>query len=473
MANYYVNSAAADDTGVGSEADPWKFFQTHVGTPAAGDTVYFRGGATAGTRRDYTEINSITAANANNGTALAPITIRNYPGEFVRFLPSGNNRAWSINGRDYWVIDGEDSDYHIKIDMQDHGTAGEGVILTLADNCTLRYLEITNGSFDQLVRLDGTDGCVVEYCKIYDNFNGVDQDGHGIYVIGTSGASGTTTIRNNTIFDCYGDGVQVGSTTDQDIGTVYIHDNDIYAQAAAAAGCENAVDIKDGTAHIYNNTLHGFRKCDGTSGGTSAHGEAIYLHNFCVAAYVYGNVIYDISGPALYVLLGATPTVEFYRNLVYDLVYELANDNGWLNVLYCASASVVKAYNNTIYGKYGAGENLIRLLSTANLTIRNNIFSGTGTLSLSTGTLTADHNCWFESEASQAGAGDVITDPELTNPAADDYTIGAGSPCYEAGTTTGAPAGLTYLGTAPDIGYYEVTPTPSSVKGGLQTLWVG
>src|SRR6266536_6672504 len=93
MANYYVSSAAGSG-GSGTLVDPWKLgdLLTGIFTPGvalttltAGDTLNFRGGT-------YTITD--TADNSGNvhlpyirptssGTALAPITLRTYPGESV------------------------------------------------------------------------------------------------------------------------------------------------------------------------------------------------------------------------------------------------------------------------------------------------------------------------------------------------------------------------------------------------------
>lgn len=66
---YYV-STAGSDSNAGTQAAPWRTVQKALNTLTAGQTVVIRGGT-------YAQNLTMTRA----GTATAPITIRNYPGE--------------------------------------------------------------------------------------------------------------------------------------------------------------------------------------------------------------------------------------------------------------------------------------------------------------------------------------------------------------------------------------------------------
>jgi hypothetical protein len=470
MTSYYVDSNAANDSGSGAIGSPWQKLSTHVGTPVAGDTIFLRGGASAGARQTYNDYVLVSSTNAANGTAGNVITITPYNNEFVLLTSPSGNPPLRFNNRSYWTVNGLDSDYHIKIDCQDRTSGGMGVALAAAaHHITLRYLEVTNGAYDGLIDLEaGSHDNIVEYCKIYDNLR-LGTDVHGILVDGSTAVPSYSNIyRYNTIYNCRGDSIQWQATSGQ-VGAFAdeeCYGNECYAEAAVAAGCENGLDIKSGAGFlIHDNTFHGFRWCDGTTGGTTSHGEAITIHNDVTTIQIYDNTIYDISGPALAASDEAV-VVEFYRNLIYDLAYE-AITGGRRYVFYIVTNAHVKAYNNTIVGDYANNGGLFRLVNTAStITLRNNIFYDTGEITKVAGSAVtaADHNCWYLAEASESGTGDVTTDPSFVNLAADDYTITTGSPCYETGTTTGLPAGLSYFGSVPDMGYYEVAAASASLS---------
>ncbi len=74
---YYVDGSTGDDSGTGTESEPWKTIQKALNTATAGDTVYVRGGQYDGVKTGW--------VFQNSGTQSQPITLTNYPGEQVVF----------------------------------------------------------------------------------------------------------------------------------------------------------------------------------------------------------------------------------------------------------------------------------------------------------------------------------------------------------------------------------------------------
>jgi len=111
-ANIYYVSVNGNDANTGTQDSPWKTIEKAVTTLKAGETVYIRGGTYVGIGGGWNF--------ANSGTASAPITVSNYPGEAVilqePFDDNGNSsfRCWYTNGmpltvkKDYIRIIGTD-----------------------------------------------------------------------------------------------------------------------------------------------------------------------------------------------------------------------------------------------------------------------------------------------------------------------------------------------------------------------------
>lgn len=97
-ADHYCAPDGDDVTGDGSYANPWQTLTKAVSEATAGDTVYFRGGV-------Y-DFDDYTYINGKNGTGASPICFFNYPGEtpifdYTSYVASGNNFAIHMNNSDY------------------------------------------------------------------------------------------------------------------------------------------------------------------------------------------------------------------------------------------------------------------------------------------------------------------------------------------------------------------------------------
>jgi hypothetical protein len=447
MANYYVDSNVAGP-GSGTIGDPWDDINSNLSTLAAGDTMFLRGGGSYAAAQSYSEIVQIKVSNGCvNGSAGNEITIKNFSGEYIIFDNSTHVDIFQVQCN-YWTIDGTGTDgsgdYYFRIDKD---VSWQSAIHVIADNVTLRYLEITGGYYN-LVDIDDSDNAIIEYCKIHTTNWTANTDTHGIIV---RGFSDNGIIRYCEIFDCRGDCIEVfeDQTTEQKTGWE-VHGCQLYCTAAAQGGCELAIGFKGGESwSVHNNIIHGFRHVDGSLGGTSSDGEAFIVGGGGENSEFYNNEIYDIAGNAIRV---DQEGVIFRHNVIYDLAYDATVDEA--TVLYVTAPGDAEFYNNTIVGDYGwpdqADDKVYRCLAGGVAVLRNNIFKDTGDI-VDAGTTTNSHNCWYNAFDTLSGTGDLTTDPLFTNEAGDDYTLTAGSPCRDAGTDLGYP----YRGSAPDMGAFE------------------
>ena len=102
-ADYYVSTAGLD-TNPGTLAQPWRTVQKAAGLVVAGDTVFIRGNGGV-----YTERVNVSG---RDGTALAPIIFKTYPGDPTAAIEttiavgeSGNIALFSIVNSDYVTLE--------------------------------------------------------------------------------------------------------------------------------------------------------------------------------------------------------------------------------------------------------------------------------------------------------------------------------------------------------------------------------
>jgi hypothetical protein len=332
-------------------------------------------------------------------------------------------------------------------------------------------MEVHNGSYFG-IDIDDSDYVIIEYCLIHDFDGGASADAHGIIVRGFSDYG---IIRNCEIYDCFGDCIEVFTdfTTEEKTGWE-VHDCEMYTNVAAQGSTEVAMGWKGGESwSVHDNTVYGFRQCDGTTGGTGSDGQCFIIGAGGVNSEFYNNECYDFSGACIRVDRAG---VIFRHNLVRDPVYEaaIAEDN----IVYVTSPGECKIYNNTFVGTYGGGkDNLFRFQSNSDVWIKNNICKDTGKIQDDGATtLDYDYNCWYNSTDTLSGANDVTSNPLFNNEGADDYTLASNSPCIDAGVDLG----YSYNGSAPDIGYWEsdypaatLTPALYAVLKETATVTVG
>jgi hypothetical protein len=257
------------------------------------------------------------------------------------------------------------------------------------------------------------------------------------------------------------------------------------------------------------------------AGGIYYHDkEGIDCGKGCTNGSIHDNEVYNCKiGIYIDSATSATDNIDVYRNKVHDcwdtgigLYSETASPHNatdiviWNNLIYNCTVGFATCYagwsltftliNNSFwnsgadlsYHKNGDGASFSTISPVEQISIsssptyvsciiRNNIcVSHHGNISDiihyddagETG-ITNDHNLFYDSlgykASNQYGANNVTADPLMTNPAAGDFTLQAGSPAIDVGSSTGAPAD-DYIGTsrpqgsAFDIGAYELIQNP-------------
>jgi len=359
-----------------------------------------------------------------SGSAGKLITIRAYPGE----KPVIATRGAVLNlNKDYWLIEG------LIFDQQKDST---DAVPVSGSNNIIRGCEFRNGSRDCIDGSGKSRNNIIEQCTIRDFVWKRGNDAHGIVL--NPGARDWI-IRNNTIYNCGGDCIQLYADDKTSVASysknITIAGNILYTKLGADS--ENALDFKGvDSCLVEANEMYGFankawvtqKGCRNITGrynrihdsqrGMEFRGEGgktqanIRLHK---------NVLYNIQ--------------DFYA-IKFDGVsnVEIAN-----NTIANVKATCLRVEGQGVQGGY----------------FRNNLIFQTEAPSISGPfNLQADHNGWFKTAAKNlSGSGDRTgDDPRFANAAAFDFTLQTNSSAIDAGVNVG----LLYKGTAPDLGAYEL-----------------
>jgi hypothetical protein len=282
------------------------------------------------------------------------------------------------------------------------------------------------------------------------------KDTHGILIAGGK----DNVIRNNEIYDCTGDGIQLYPY--HTLSGTLIENNHIYTTQGSCS--ENAIDVKVGTPIIRGNVMHGYRPSDGSCGGSGGTiGEAIIIHKKAGRVLVESNEIYD-SGSG--VLVYAGENVKLLNNIIHDIVTDY---DAWTNIgIYIGGVEAVDVLHNTLVNvprdALRIGERPI-----PHLNIRNNLFYNTGrSYRKDSGTAeTVDYNGWFNAAERIAGSHDVVgRNPRFVLPG--DYHLRVSSPAVDVGDGVHSSAhdfdgSPRPYGPHVDLGAFEVQ-EPSSVS---------
>lgn len=432
-------SPSGNDNNSGAAGQPFKTLAKGIQSVGPGEVLRVQGG-------DYNEAMILAG---KDGSPAAKITIQ---GEGQPRITGGGNVAVQFKAK-HWVVDG------FKIDMQNQAkfaVSFEGN----DEGSTLANSEVMNGTAGAGINVHtNSNGAIIENNNIH-HFSRGDTDSHGIVVQTTTR---NTTIRNNDIHDVSGDTAQClgpeGYNNNPPADGLLIENNHLYGAQ------ENALDIK--TCHnvtIRNNRMHTFRAAPA---GQGAKGDAIVIHLSAKNVIVEGNEIYD-AGKGIALggnrIGGPMPAgVVIRRNTIHDLIKDSLMEGTAMRIENSDGAVVV---NNVFWNLQGPGVILGHGTNgpTQNLTLKNNIIGGTG-LSLKVGSqapgLKADGNLYpVGAQFSVNGAARSFdqwkaSGQDVSSVTADPAFSPGGFKPGAAAVDKGQNVGLSFCGTAPDIGAVE------------------
>lgn len=386
--------AASADLDVGS-GQTYATIQAAVDAATAGDVVRVHAGT-------YPEDLDLTTS----GSSGSPITIR---GAIDGDATVGGQVT--IDG-DWWVIE----------DLFVAGQAGTDTIRLRGDHNRLQRLDVSGGD------RDGIDGAGVDNQVRESRIHHFDSSSDAHCIVLNPGAQDWI-IADNELFDCAGDGVQLyASGFERTIVNTRIEGNSIYFTGAVQR-TENAIDVKNADGLIiHNNLMWGF-----------PDNKIMVFQKGPIDIDVQCNVMHTgFTGVEFRAEDGGTvENVVFSRNLMHDYSEYALKFDGTQNA---------QVFHNTFVD---IGNDGLRI-EAAGLdggNVQNNLWVRTGTVEA--GNFTADHNGFWNVASNDIASGtDVTADPLLDA----DYHLSAGSPMIDAGVDVG----LSFSGSAPDIGFYEV-----------------
>jgi hypothetical protein len=401
-------------------AQPGDNLATKLAALQPGDTLLLRGGT-------YNEGLSLP----RSGGPGKMLVIRAYPGE--KPIISTSEKVLNLN-KDYWLIEG------LVFDHQNNDT---DAISVSGSNNVIRNCEMRNGQRDGIDGGSASRNNVIENCVIHDFVWSPGNDAHGIVL--NPGAEGWI-IRNNTIYNCGGDCIQLYAGDKTEIANysknIIISGNVFYTTLGDAS--ENALDFKgvDGCV-VEANEMYGFAN------------KAWVVQKGCRNIVGAKNLIHDSNRGVEFRGEGGKlqENIRLFKNVVYNIAdYYAVKFDGVKNL---------EMMNNTL-ANVAAPCIRVELEGVQGGYIRNNLIYKAEAPNISgTFNCQADHNGWFQTSAkSLSGSGDRSGDnPGFTNAAAFDFTLQPGSPAVDAGVDVGLP----FTGSVPDLGAYELGDVALSV----------
>ena len=415
-ANAHFVSTNGNDSNPGTIALPWRSIHYSVQQLRAGDTLYARGGV-------YAE----TVIVGHSGTASSPITITAYPGETPIIDGAGLTlRPWSallslqgnyiiasgfelrninMNGLTEGGYGADLSGIHDTVEhMNVHHTWSQGIIAhgdnDIIQTSTISYVSMLN----------------CRTCAVHGQFAGSPSCVSAAKPYGSGTIVHNAVIQNNTVYNCWGEGI---STWLAD-GTV-IQDNISYDNFSVNLYVNNARNVVVQRNLVYNSPNNPNHYANVQHGAFTLADEVIPSND----------------------LIHSSSNNSVVNNMIYNAEFCMFC---WTSVANTGLRNVLIA-NNTIVGNFSTADlqtSSGRVVNNSSL-IFNNIVTGNVFIPSSTG-LNISHNLWGTTpQMSIQGTGNMVRAPLLAGTTAgripshgqltaDYFRVLSSSPALRAGT---------------------------------------
>ncbi len=302
---YYISPTGNDGTGDGSFSNPWATFSQGISVLTPGDTLK----AMTGT---YTE--RVLVPPTTNGTSSNYITIMENPGDEVKIC---HNQAQIVRIKGTYIK-------FIGFEIYDLSTNEDelqGVIVQdIAHHILLSELIVHD--FDgHGIDIHG-DYVTVENCTIYDgvlaNENNASGSSGWSSALKVSYNCTNTTLRNNIIYNNWGEGIAVTRGSD-----IQVYDNTVYDNFSVNIYIDNSFNVDVFRNYTYNtenpldgNKIAGISTCEEYYSGWGNHLENVVIKN---------NIVYNCKrGFAFY---GTDSGTGGMKNVVVINNVFFLNDN--------------------------------------------------------------------------------------------------------------------------------------------------
>jgi hypothetical protein len=267
---FYV-STAGSDSNPGTLAQPWRTIQKAFSTLRPGEIALVRGGV-------YTQSVVMTRA----GTALAPITVKNYPGEQPIIHPGGSGSMdypvritagaafFRLQG---FVIENAPLDTTVNVYISDAGLQQPQA----AHDIEFRDNEVRNGMGTGLLVAPRTERVHLIGNSVHDNGIGTAHQHQGMYFQGQDGL-----IANNVVYDQpNGFGIQVrGEDTQIAANNVIVTENTSVGNSLAGFVIENTASNVTVVNNVsaFNGTygIYGYYCCGPNLPGNTGYNNVLY-----------------------------------------------------------------------------------------------------------------------------------------------------------------------------------------------------
>jgi hypothetical protein len=399
-ATYYVSNSGNDSNNGVSTSSPWKTAAKVVAFEPSlrqGDCVLFQRG---GVWNEQLAISNV------HGSQSYPITFGNYGSGNLPVLDGGSTRPYGIVGAS---ASGQTANSYVTIDgFEVRNTTSGGIIFSylVQPGITIRNNYVHNNGYGAYA--GACAGCFQ-----------VDGGSYGyneaIAMVCYPKSSCGTKILNNTVKI---EGGHNSIMVDSDLGSPLIQGNKVGPGIS-----HGGIDVKRSVgAMVKQNTV-----------------------NCSVSVVVNGQTYPGCNATSFWTEQDDatfTETGTYEQNISYGAGrgYACFGANG------VAAPISLNYYNNTCYlGTSGANATDLTSCRGGTLKFENNIFSGSGGISLGTcSAVTWDYNDKYGTAGGPSGAHDMSVNPLFLNPSTMDFHLQSTSPVLNSGSSS--ILGLSYIG---------------------------